>query len=105
MQYHEVEETMNDRQLYQKKWQAQLDEWQADVDKFKAKASGSSADAQLRMNQQIKVLEGRIGEGKARLAEVAGASEEAWKSIKKSGDSAWASLKSAVSDAASSLKG
>lgn len=96
---------MNERQLYQQKWQAQLDQWQADVNKFKAKASGSSADAQLRLNEQIKVIEGKIGEGKARLAEIAGASEDAWESLKKGGDSAWASLKSAVRDAASSLKG
>jgi hypothetical protein len=96
---------MNERELYQKKWQAQLDEWQADLNKFKAKASGSSADAQLQLNKKIKALEGKLGEGRSRLAEIAGASEDAWQSIKKGGDDAWASLKSAVSDAASSLKG
>ena len=58
---------MNEKQLYQQKRQAQLDEWQADLDKFKAKASGASADAQLRLNAQIKVLEGKIEEGKDNL--------------------------------------
>ena len=30
---------MNDKELYQQKKQAQLDQWQAEVDKLKAKAS------------------------------------------------------------------
>lgn len=66
---------MNEKQLYQQKKQAQLDEWQAEVDKLKAKASEASADAQLEMNSQIEALEGKIEEGKAKLAELADASE------------------------------
>ena len=58
---------MNDKELYQQKMQARLDEWKADVDKLKAKASGSSADVQLDMNRQIKALERNIEEGKAKL--------------------------------------
>jgi hypothetical protein len=38
---------MNEKELYQQKKQAQLDEWKAEVDKLKAKASGASADAQM----------------------------------------------------------
>jgi septal ring factor EnvC (AmiA/AmiB activator) len=96
---------MDEKQLYQQKWQAQLDVWQAEIDKFKAKTSGASADAQLRLNAEIKVLEGKINEGKAKLAQIAAASDDAWKSLKEGGESAWASLKSAFSDAASKFKG
>ena len=96
---------MDEKQLYEQKWQAQLDIWQAEVDKFKAKASGASADAQLRLNSEIKVLEGKIAEGKAKLVQIAAASDDAWQSLKQGGDSAWAALKSAFSDAASKFKG
>ncbi|MGB5365094.1 MAG: hypothetical protein WBM75_00550 [Polyangiales bacterium] len=95
---------MNDKELYQQKMQARLDEWKAQVDKLKAKASGASADAQLDMNKQIRVLERRIEEGKAKLSELTEASEDAWGSIKEGVESAWDSLKSAATDAASKFK-
>jgi septal ring factor EnvC (AmiA/AmiB activator) len=96
---------MNEKQLYQQKRQAQLDEWQAEIDKFKAKASGASADAQLKLNEQIKVLEGKLAAAKAKLTEIADASDDAWESIKEGAESAWASLKSGFSEAASKFKG
>jgi peptidoglycan hydrolase CwlO-like protein len=96
---------MDEKQLYEQKWQAQLDVWQAEVDKFKAKASGASADAQLRLNDEIKALQGKIDDGKAKLAQITAASDDAWKSLKQGGESAWTALKSAFSDAASKFKG
>lgn len=96
---------MNDKELYQQKQQAQLDEWKAEVDRLRAKASGASADAQLEMNKQIKVLESKLEEGMAKLAELAKAGEDAWESIKVGVDAAWGSMKSALSDAASKFKG
>lgn len=95
---------MTDKELYQQKKQAQLDEWRAEVDKLKARASGASADAQLKMNKQIKALESKIEEGKTKLSRLAEASEDAWESIKDGVESAWDSLKSAVSDAAAKFK-
>jgi len=76
------EKVMNEKELYQQKQQAQLDEWKAEAEKLKAKASGASAEAQLALNKQIEALEGRIEEGKGRLAEIAHASEEAWDTMK-----------------------
>lgn len=95
---------MNDKELYQQKKQAQLDEWKMEVDKLKARASGASADAQLELNKQIEALGGKIKEGKAKLAEVADASEDAWESIKDGVESAWDSIRSAFSDAAAKFK-
>ena len=96
---------MNDKELYQQKKQAQLDEWKAEVAKLKAKASGASADAQLEMNKQIKALESQIEENKAKLSELSKAGADAWESLKEGVESAWNSLKSAVSDAATKFKG
>lgn len=96
---------MSEKELYQQKKQAQLDEWEAEVNRIKAKASGASANAQLELNKEINALEGKIEQGKAKLAEIADASEDAWESIKEGVDSAWDSLKSAVNDAAEKFKG
>ena len=95
---------MTDKELYQQKRQAQLDEWKAEIDKLKAKAAGASADTQLELDRQIKDLEGKIEEGKSKLSELAEAGEDAWESVKEGVEQAWDSLKSAVSDAAAKLK-
>ncbi len=95
---------MNDKELYQQKMRARLDEWNAEVDKLKAKSSGASADVQLDVNRQIKLLERNIDEGKAKLAEITAAGEDAWESIKEGVESAWDALKSGVTDAAAKLK-
>jgi predicted nucleic acid-binding Zn-ribbon protein len=95
---------MSEKELYQQKKQAQLDEWKAEVDKLKAKASGASADTQMELNKQIEALEGKIEEGQTKLAEIADASEDAWESIKDGVESAWDSMKSAFSDAAAKFK-
>jgi hypothetical protein len=95
---------MNEKELYQQKKQAQLDEWQAEVDKLKAKAAEASADTQLEMKKDIEFLESKIDEGKNRLTEVADASEDAWKSMKDGMDSAWDSIKTSFSDAAAKIR-
>ena len=87
---------MNEKELHQQKMKAQLDEWKADADKLKAKASGASADARLALDKQVKDLDARIESGKARLAELAAAPEEAWESVKGRVDSAWEVLKTAI---------
>lgn len=101
----QTEKTMSKKELYKQKMQAQLDEWEAEVDSFKAKASGASADTQLELIKKINALKGKIEQGKAKLAEVAEASDDAWESIKGGVDSAMDSLKAAVNDAKAKLKG
>ncbi len=96
---------MSDRELYQKKMQAKLDEWKAMVDVLKARASGLSADAQLETKGQIKALENKIQEGKTKLSELAVAGEDSWVSVRQGVESAWDALKSAVGDAAARFKG
>ncbi len=93
-----------DRDLYQQKMKAQLDEWRADVAKLKAKALGASADTQLELNRHVRNLEAKLEEGKAKLAELSSAGEDAWASVKSRAEPAWDSLKSAVRDAAAKFK-
>ncbi len=96
---------MSNKELYLQKMQAQLDEWEAEVDGLKAKASGVSANVQLELNKEISALKGKIEQEKTKLAEIEGAGEDAWESIKEGVDSAWDSLKAAVSDAKAKFKG
>lgn len=92
---------MNKKELNQQKKQAQLDKRNADVDKLKAKASEANADAQLKLNKQIKALDGKMAKGKSKIAH---ASENAWQSTKDNADSAWGSVKSAFSDVSTKFK-
>tara|TARA_R110001583_G_scaffold195499_1_gene374371 strand:+ start:32569 stop:32859 length:291 start_codon:yes stop_codon:yes gene_type:complete len=95
---------MNKKELYQQKKQSQLNEWKAELEKLKAKASGASADTQLELNKQIKELQGKLDEGKTKLAEISDANEEAWESLKKGSESAWDSIKSTFDDVATKFK-
>jgi hypothetical protein len=95
---------MKDKELYQQKMQARLDEWNAEVHKLKAKSSRASADVQLDINRQIRLLERNLEEGKTMLREIAAAGEDAWESIKEGFEDAWGSLKSGVTDAATKVK-
>lgn len=95
---------MNEKEVYQQKKQAQLDEWKAEVDKLKAQASGASADAELELNRKIGSLEGRIEDGKSKLAEFADASENAWEATKDGVESAWNSMESAFNDVAAKFR-
>jgi seryl-tRNA synthetase len=95
---------MMDKELYQQKMQAQLAERTADVDKLRARASRASADTQLKMNEQIKLLDSKTAEGKAKLSELSTAGDDVWESIREGVESDWDSLRSAVSDAAANFK-
>jgi chromosome segregation ATPase len=103
-QHYDKEKTMSDKKLSQQKKQAQLDEWKAEIDKLKARVSGASAEVQLKLKEQIRNLEEKVEEGKARLAEIAGAKEDAWESMKDKIESGWQSLKAGVSDTIAKFK-
>ncbi|MFN3983674.1 MAG: coiled coil domain-containing protein [Caldilinea sp.] len=95
---------MDNKELYQQKLQAQLDEWAAEIDKLKAKASGASADAQLQLNNEIELLQTRIDEAKSKIGELAEAGEDAWESVKSSTETIWNSISSTFSETIAKLK-
>lgn len=81
-----------------------MDEWVAQVERLKAKAYGTRAEAQLELKQKIEALEGKIKQGKAKLAEIVDASDDSWESIKERVDSSWDLLKSSICDTEKELK-
>lgn len=95
---------MNEKELYRRKYQAQLDEWKADVAKLKARAAGAKADVQIELNRHLKELDQRMHEAGVRLSELAEASEEKWDAVRKNAETTWDALKAGVSAAAAKLK-
>ena len=95
---------MNEKELYRKKVQAELDQLKAELDKLKARADKADADTKLKANKQIKELESKINEVENKLNELAETSADAWGALKNGVDSAMDSLKSGFKDAASKFK-
>lgn len=72
---------MNDKDPYERKMQAQIEEWRAGVDKLEAQAKGAAADAQLQLNEKIETLQGKIEEGNSKLTALRAKGEEAWEKL------------------------
>jgi len=92
---------MSDKQAYEKKLEAQIEEWNADIDKLKAQAKKASADAEADYEKEIDKLESRRDDMNDKLEELKSASEDAWEDVKDGAESAWSSMSDAVSSAAS----
>lgn len=89
------------RELFERKWQAQLDGWKAELERLRARAAQADADARIRIQEEAENLERQIEEGRVRLAELAEASGDAWDAVMEGVESAWEELGSAVKNAAS----
>jgi len=96
---------VGEKERYQQELRTQLDAWKKDVAKLKSISAKASLDARAAMQQNIAVLESRIEEGGNKLSEIAGASDEAWDSIRKDVESSWSALKKAYSDVAEKFRG
>jgi len=92
---------MNEKEAYEQKQQARLDEWSAEIDKLKAKAEQANADAKIRLMDDIKKAEVIQQKAKARLADLRASTGDAWKDIKRGLDDASDSLGESLRSAAS----
>jgi len=90
---------MSDRDAYQDKLQAQLDEWKADIDKLRARAAQAEADARIALEREVDELNARREAVAAKLAELRSASGEAFDDLKQGADAARQQLGSAISAA------
>ncbi len=92
---------MSDKNAYEKKQQARLDEWAAEIDKLKAKAELADAEARIKLNEEIKQAETMQQKVEDKLAELRSSTDDAWTDIKhgldEAADSLGSSLRSAVS--------
>lgn len=94
---------MNDKDLYLQKIQAELNEWKAQIELFKTKAASATVDGKIGMNKEIKILDEKIEEGKAKLSELSKSTESTFESMKKTFEEKWEIIKTAVAGTAKKL--
>jgi len=85
-----------DKDTYEKKMQAQLDQWKAEIDKLQAQSREASADMQAKYQEQIKDLREQRSEMEAQYDKIQAASTEAWKDFKTGADQAWDNMSNAM---------
>jgi len=95
---------VGDKEQYQQELHAQLDAWTKDLAKLKSISAKASADARAAMQQHIVALESRVEDGRKKLSELAGASDETWATVREGVETAWSALKKAFGDAAHKIK-
>lgn len=90
---------MSDKNAYQEKLEAQLDEWQAEIAKMRARADKATADARIEYDKQIKELVEYQKRAQKKLNEAQHASEAAWADMRSGMEKAWADMAKSWNDA------
>lgn len=88
-----------DKETYQNKLQAQLDQWKAEIDKLQAQSREASADMQIKYQEQIKELREKRADMAAQYDKIEAANIEAWKDFKTGADEAWDNMSKAMKSA------
>lgn len=92
---------MNQKDAYEKKIRAQLDEWSAEIDQLKAKAEKAEADTRLKLNEDIDAATAKKEAVREKLDELRDAGDDAWEDLKVGLQGAWRSMETAVQSAQS----
>ncbi|GHC23508.1 MULTISPECIES: coiled coil domain-containing protein [Aidingimonas] len=95
---------MSNREAYEQKLQAKLDEWQAEIDKLRARAKSNEADARIEREEEADRLEAKREEVRQKLDELRNSSDDAWDDIKDGAERAWDSLSASFEKARSRFK-
>jgi t-SNARE complex subunit (syntaxin) len=95
---------MESRQLYKEKYEAQMREWSSKLDGMRAQTEKLTAQAKLDVKPHLDAVHLKIDAAKARLAEIAGATDQKWHDLVKDADLAWSDLKSAAEGALDAMK-
>ena len=95
---------MSEKQAYEAKLQAQLDEWKAEIDRLKAKADGAAADVKLAYHKQIDEISAMQKDAWKRLSELKEVGDDAWQDLRGGIEKAWDSLGQALKAATSRFR-
>jgi uncharacterized coiled-coil DUF342 family protein len=95
---------MSNREAYEQKLKAKLDEWQAEIDKLRAKARGAEADARIEREKEAERLEAKRDEMRQKLKEMREAGDEAWDDLRDGAERAWKSFSDAFEKARDRFK-
>jgi small-conductance mechanosensitive channel len=88
---------MNDKKLYQERKQAQIDEYELKLKELKDQLTEFDADTNRKLDEQIKIVESKLEEGKARLEAIIKASKEEFEAHKKAIDDTFMSINTHLS--------
>jgi hypothetical protein len=91
------------RELYKQKYEAQLHEWSAKIEVLKAQADKLTVEAKLDAKPHLDALHEKLDAAKARLLEIAEATDDRWDDVKKGAEDAWNDVKAAVEGAHDAL--
>ncbi|RUO76139.1 coiled coil domain-containing protein [Idiomarina seosinensis] len=94
----------DDKDAFEKKHQAKIDEMKAEIDRLKAKARQAEAESQVKYEQKIKELETLKDEAEERLDSLKKSSKDAWSDISGGLESATQSLATAIKAASKEFK-
>ncbi|MFW6345484.1 MAG: coiled coil domain-containing protein [Halomonas sp.] len=92
---------MSNRDAYEQKLRAKLDEWQAEIDKLRAQARGAEADARLEQEREAERLEAKREEVREKLDELREAGDDAWDDVRQGAERAWEAMSGAFEKARS----
>lgn len=95
---------MTEKDAYQQKLQAKLEEWRAEIDRLKARAKEAEADAQVRHRQEIRDLQAKREALKKEWSRLQQSSGDAWQEVKSGADKAWSELSTSIQHAWTKLK-
>ena len=95
---------MNDKELYQQKKQAQLNEWKVGMIQLRTQALAARAHSQVELNKHVKLLEGKLEEGKIKLAELHKTTGSGFETAKKGFEITWDSIIATVDDTTAKFK-
>jgi uncharacterized coiled-coil DUF342 family protein len=87
------------RDLYKQKYEAQLHEWSAKIDALRAHADKLTAEAKLDAKPHLDTVRDKLDAAKAKLQEIAQATDDKWEDVKKGADHTWNDVKAAVEGA------
>jgi len=90
---------MSDKQAYEQKLEAKLEDWQASIDKLRAQAKEAGADARIEYDKKIDELRAHRDQMEEKLSEMRNAQAAAWTDIKGGVDKAWDDMSKAMQDA------
>jgi hypothetical protein len=93
----------NTRELYRQKYEAQLHEWSAKIEALTAHVDKLTADAKLDAKPHLDAVHGKASAVKAKLQEIAQATDDGWEDVKTGADHTWNDFKAAVEGAYDAL--
>src|SRR5579863_6563197 len=96
---------MNTREIYRRKYEAQIKEWTAKLDELKARSQKLTAGARLELQPGVDRAHASLETAKAGLERLTQTGEEGWEDLRRECDRTWKEVKAAVEGAYDAVAG